>query len=629
MARKAENGRMTASGLGGGTTPSATPPPREVEVTVYDKLLNEVRTFRCHQHLLETSMAYFEPIIRRYLEEEAEEEKKRIRAEIEKGRDSNFGASAATKLETSIGVTDGSADKKAIIGTRGQGDVGPSSKISGKTPLPPIPIRVNCDLSIFSWLMAYIEGKGRPFTPENAVSIALSSNFLLMTQLVDLPLQYIKENLVQVMLSGVNMECLTGELLARLCTMLSEGDLARAFLRLFDWRAEYSANRRFLTALLRHVVCDRLGERRAGGLRWCQYCGVLFDQHELLRLERSGKNVKPALCPRLTKSSIGTRGEILTTHVASKQPANLAFPSISWSDEHVERWAWRIIGATYFFLCRQCNHLVSLIDTTTHGCSGGVAAFSCVEGGNRADSEALLAWYDNSKYLYVGGLNPIYSRQTDVPREFVLTLSPMGDWTCEDGGDCAVPGLWCTHPIAVERSVDTKGRVSLDTQNGFERWLMLELQQMMEDFGAGGKTNASVSDAQTPIPPSKAPTTNFALQSSLKTSNRGTEYMAGPGARRTSYRGNRVESRSGFGFGNDVVNKRKETINNNGIQRVKAPSGGAHVASDSNKNNVVSSFSNSARVRSAQSSRPSARKIINFDPESSGGNSFISQAQRQ
>ncbi|RNF27502.1 DUF3342 domain containing protein [Trypanosoma conorhini] len=609
MTRKVENGGVAANGFGGDRVPNLTP-HREVEVTVYDKLLNEVRAFRCDQQLLEKSMVYFVPIIRRYLEEEAEEERRRRPcADGERSGDMTGASSPATTKMTSSGGTEASVDRAGTSDGKGYDDVGHSSRRRWTSPPPPIPLRVNCDLSIFSWLMSYVEGKRRPFTPENVVSIALSSNFLLMTQLVDLPLQYIKENLVQVMLSGVSMECLTGELLARLCSMLSEGDLARAFLKFFEWRAEYSANRRFLTALLRHVVCDRLGERRASGLHWCQYCGVLFDQHELQRLERSAKNVKPAFCPRLRENSIGTRGEILATHVASKCPADLAFPSISWSDEHVERWAWRIIGALYFFVCRRCKHFVPLIETMSHGCSGGLANFSCVEGGNRSDADALLAWYAVSRELYAGGLTPMHSHQRDVQSEVLLTLAPSGEWTCDDGSDPAVPGLWCTHPIAVERSVSTKGIVNLDTQNGVERWLVLELQQMMEEFSGGGEPNVYGGDAQTPPLPPPALVTGLAWQPPTKPGDRGIEYMAATTAsKRSSYRDNRGEGRGGLTSGNDAVSRRKDVACNNSIQRANATTGGAQLAYDPNKA-LVSSPLSTFRIKSAQTSRLSLRNL--------------------
>ncbi|ESL12207.1 hypothetical protein TRSC58_00029 [Trypanosoma rangeli SC58] len=606
MTRKLENGGAVANHVGGDRLSNSTP-YREVEVTVYDKLLNEVRAFRCDQQLLEKSMVYFVPIIRRYLEEEAEEERKnRLCAEEERSCDTTTASAAATKKMASGRGADASVDKAVTGIDRGQGDVGQSSEAKWTSSLPPIPIRVNCELSIFSWLMAYIQGKRRPFTPENAVSIALSSNFLLMTQLVDLPLQYIKENLVQVMLSGVSMECLTGELLARLCSMLSEGDLARTFLKFFEWRVDYSANRRVLTALLRHVVCDRIGERRTNGLRWCQYCGVLFDQHELHRLERSAKNVKPALCPRLRENSIGTRGEILTTHVASNCHANLVFPSISWSDEHVERWAWRIIGATHFFVCRRCNHLVPLIDTMSHGCRGGMANFSCIDGYSRADADALLAWYAVSKDLYAGGLTPMYSHQRDVPREVLLTLSPTGEWTCEDRSDHAVPGLWCTHPIAVERSVSINGNVNLDTQNGFERWLVLGLQQMMEEFGGGGEPSVADSDAHTP----SSPVTGLAWQLPTKVGSRRTEYMAGTGFGWPSHRDSRGGGggRGGLTSGSDAVTRRKELACNNKPQRANATSGGTPLAYDPNKTLTSSSLTN-FRVKTAQSTGLSLRSL--------------------
>lgn len=438
---------------------------RLVEVSVYDKQSNEMRVFRCDLHLLESSMTYFTPIIKCYLDEE---ERQKSREEKSLDRASSTGARSVKNSKT-----------KAHEATK-------PLKRKGKEEKPPIPLHVNCDMSTFSWLMAYVEGKQRSFTPKNAVSLALSSNFLHMTQLVEMTLLYIKDHLVEVILSGVNMDCFTGELLARLASMMSEGDVARAFLKLFDWHAEDSPNRRFLTALIRHMLCDRFGEGRPSSLRWCGLCGALFDQQELQHIERRYKNVRLPVCPRVTKNSVGHRGELLKTHVASKQEANIKFPPLSWHEKEVEAWAWRVVGSLYLFVCRRCNCCVSLTNTTCHSCPGGTANFSRAEGVSSEDADALLAWFDLAKNLYPGGLRPMYCPKEEAVREPFLLLTPKGGWLYDDEGDSSVPGVWSTHPAAVEESVDAKGYVNIGVMNGFERWLMEELQQMMEDFDQSG-----------------------------------------------------------------------------------------------------------------------------------------------
>ncbi|KEG15339.1 DUF3342 domain containing protein [Trypanosoma grayi] len=621
MTRKIEGRGAFIDGDGGRGTSLEAAPQREVEVTVYDKVLDEMRVFRCDLHLLETSMAYFSPIIRRYLGEE--EEKERAKKASVDGAEVGDDAVAAGISSVASG--------KGGSGTVKSQEEGGSSKCKRPVVRSPIPLRVNCDMGIFAWLMSYVEGKQRPFTPENAVSIALSSNFLLMTQLVDLPLQYIKDHLVQVMLSGVNMECLTGELLARLSSMLSEGDLARAFLKLFEWRVEDSPNRRFLTALLRHMVCDRFGQGRAIGLRWCRYCGVLFDEQELKRLQRSGKSVRPVICPRLTKNSIGTRGEILTTHVSSQHPVDLAFPSLSWSDEHVERWAWRIIGATCFFLCRRCNHHVMLIDTVDHGCHGGMTNFVFVDGCSRSDAEALLAWYEVAKDLYVGGLSSMHSHQTDVPRECILALSPTGEWICDDGSERGVPGLWCTHPIAVARSVDAKGKVSLDSQNGFERWLVMELQQVMEEFGDLGRPGALEGNTRTPTPPphSMSPVGGVgtsALPLHFGARNRG-ESLNGSGSTRPPFRGGRSDGRAGIANGNDTAGRRKEAPSSGMQQRARAVAGCARGAAyEHNRNGIASPSTQSVRVQEAHAPKLSMQNLLSLSSVLGKRNPTLQQA---
>ncbi|KAG8343667.1 hypothetical protein TRVL_05502 [Trypanosoma vivax] len=477
---------------------------RTVELSVYDKQLDELRIFTCDMQLLESTMAYFSPIVRRHLEEEEREARRKGRAdEAQSDLLPGGGSSAAPH-----------AGKEKNQAERA------SSKHKQKECNGVIPLYVNCDLSIFSWLMAYISGKHPSFTPENAVSLLLSSSFLQMTQLAEMALVYIKDNLVEVMLSGVNMESLTGEHLARLASLLTEGDVARAFLKLFDWRAEELHNRRFLTTLLRHMLFVRFGERSASSLRWCSLCGILLDLQELQRVERRCRNVKQTMCPRLTKNSIGVHGELLNTHVASSQPAELAFPTLSWGDRMVEAWAWRVVGSLYFFACRHCGEYVLLANTVIHRCPGGKANFVRVDGSKNEDADALLTWFYFARDLYPDGLLPMYSPREDVPREPLLVLSPSGEWMCEEEEETAVPGLWTTYPGCVEVSVSSRGVVNVDDQNGFERWLMEELQQVMEGFEQcsqtpvdrnGGCGSVQCGAVHTMPPSPSAPATSYGV----------------------------------------------------------------------------------------------------------------------
>nr|CCC95505.1 unnamed protein product [Trypanosoma congolense IL3000] len=507
---------------------------RLVEVSVYDKQSNEVRVFRCDMQLLESSMAYFAPIIKCYLDEE----------ERQRARDEDL-------------------SENSTSGTlRGVKDTGGAAKQNGNQEKPPVPLHVNCDMNTFSWLMAYVEGQQRSFTPKNAVSLALSSNFLLMMQLVEMTLLYIKDHLVEVMLSGVNMDCFTGELLARLANMMSEGDVASAFLKLYDWHAEDTPNRRFLTALIRHMLCDRFGEGRRSSLRWCGLCGVLFDQQELQRVERRYKHVKLPACPNVAKNSIGHRGELIKTHVASKRVANINFPLLSWSDKEVEAWAWGLVGSLYLFVCRRCNCCIPLSATTTHSCPGGTSNFTRAEATSREDTDALLAWFELARKLYPSGLKPIYCPKEDVVHEPFLLLSPSGEWLCDDAGDSSVPGLWATHPVAVAESVDARGKVNIGVVNGFERWLMEEMQQMMEDFdqsNPGGRPYANYQRVVTSLGNSATPS------SSVSRALAGGAPADGPRPKSALRGGRSVDSRiRPLSNGNDMSRKGKEGLPSGG-----------------------------------------------------------------
>jgi hypothetical protein len=121
---------------------------------------------------------------------------------------------------------------------------------------------------------------------------------------------------------------------------------------------------------------------------------------------------------------VGPRGEVFTTHAESRRalPVVLDAPpllrcdraastaSLTAATMRLERWAWRIIGATRYVSCRRCFHLVPLIEVPTHHCSNLTHRFASPD--NVADDvNQLVRWFmycaERRVYAEDGGLTPI------------------------------------------------------------------------------------------------------------------------------------------------------------------------------------------------------------------------------
>ena len=71
--------------------------------------------------------------------------------------------------------------------------------LSDQQTLDDIDISVHCDISIFDWLMKYVHGLKPDMEIKTAISILISSDFLQMAGLVDETLDYVSENLQEIL----------------------------------------------------------------------------------------------------------------------------------------------------------------------------------------------------------------------------------------------------------------------------------------------------------------------------------------------------------------------------------------------------------------------------------------------
>ena len=88
--------------------------------------------------------------------------------------------------------------------------------LSDQQTLDDIDISVHCDISIFDWLMKYVHDMKPSMEIKTAISILISSDFLQMAGLVEESLSYVSENLQEILMLPIDMNCMNSSLVKRL-----------------------------------------------------------------------------------------------------------------------------------------------------------------------------------------------------------------------------------------------------------------------------------------------------------------------------------------------------------------------------------------------------------------------------
>jgi hypothetical protein len=195
----------------------------------------------------------------------------------------------------------------------------------------------------------------------------------MMQALFDAGVSYLREHLMEVLITDVNMDCIPSDTVAKLSAITREEDIARTLLQLQADGSERCPNRSFVTVVLRQMV-QRLCDDPVN-LRWCQHCGVLVDVENLRRVNSQCRN--DIICPQLGAGRVGPRGELLKTHEASIPVADnflqlLPYPQAGPAVPPVENSEgiyWRFIGSIKFYRCAKCDTCVSLLHVRLHDCN--------------------------------------------------------------------------------------------------------------------------------------------------------------------------------------------------------------------------------------------------------------------
>lgn len=122
---------------------------------------------------------------------------------------------------------------------------------------------MHCDIEVFEWLMSFISKQNPKLEPRLAVSLLISSNFLKMPTLRDICLDYIHDNIEDVVKVPVDMQCINPDLMKRLSSRFTLPYLTAA----------KDPKDRIKSQIFRHKLHD-----------------MLFSQNEAAKTENSLQN---------------------------------------------------------------------------------------------------------------------------------------------------------------------------------------------------------------------------------------------------------------------------------------------------------------------------------------------------
>jgi hypothetical protein len=177
-----------------------------------------------------------------------------------------------------------------------------------KRTLDDMDISVHCDINIFDWLMRYVKRyviddpeNDTPNEPKleitNCVSILISSDFLIMPDLVDKCVKFMIENMNQILQIPCNMNTINDKLISKIASFIKIQPLddlidkkdkfkAKLFMKkiefLFDivkFKQQFDNNEDLLAELGNYYHYD-INENDCATLFRCKICGRIMTQRE-------------------------------------------------------------------------------------------------------------------------------------------------------------------------------------------------------------------------------------------------------------------------------------------------------------------------------------------------------------
>ncbi|KAI8839950.1 hypothetical protein BC829DRAFT_403536 [Chytridium lagenaria] len=237
-----------------------------------------------------------------------------------------------------------------------------STYLNERTHGNQVEIDVHCDIEVFDWLMCFITKQKPILEPRISVSILISSNFLQMHSLETFCLNYVHDNINDVVKVPIDMSCISKSLLSKLAKLFSVNKLAtiidpkdKMLSKLYMFKLD-----ELLTTPVpvgpNDAVTVGPSSKNAKmvpiTLRRCSYCQAIYPKH----LERY------LTCPN-GQPLLDFYGDLFMIHEKDiKFDFNEYIGSLVAGGMPWRKVFWRIWALITHMYCSTCESMVSLFD---------------------------------------------------------------------------------------------------------------------------------------------------------------------------------------------------------------------------------------------------------------------------
>ncbi|CAI2387771.1 unnamed protein product [Moneuplotes crassus] len=157
-----------------------------------------------------------------------------------------------------------------------------------------IDISIHCDVTIFEWLMSYIKNKNPRLSKQNVIPILISAEFLIIKRLTDECIEYIVNNISEIVKVPIDMNCLSRDLVKKLADSMT-----------LDQLDEFKDSKDSLQSKLYAHKLDDLMKVEKNKLSRCIHCNILYTEEQSQWMT----------CPK-AGIYIDYRGRVISKHVA-------------------------------------------------------------------------------------------------------------------------------------------------------------------------------------------------------------------------------------------------------------------------------------------------------------------------
>lgn len=208
-----------------------------------------------------------------------------------------------------------------------------------KTKTEEIDISVHCDVNIFQWLMEFIkQERGTPPKLEVnwAISILISSHFLEMDSLVDKTLDFVHDNIENILKLPIDLDCIHTDLIEELAQRFTDVELDE-----IKDRKDKIVNKLFMRKL------ERMLENEDHVLYRCQHCKTMFTK---------GQYEWMVCYSEQAKIQVDFHGRAISRHIVDKNwNVNMYLFKLKKSGKSWKEIYWRCWSLVNAFYCVKCN----------------------------------------------------------------------------------------------------------------------------------------------------------------------------------------------------------------------------------------------------------------------------------